>query len=103
MSLVKALGFLFWAVTGGCVCAASWIFLRWTFPHSHFRLLSRMAHWTARRTAKILGLRVRLCLESGTSFLPESVLVAANHRGYLDIVTLLHALPLRFVSKSELR
>ncbi len=52
----------------------------------------------AQRLARLLRLRIRCAGRT-----PQSGLIASNHLGYLDIVTLATATPGIFVSKSEVR
>jgi lyso-ornithine lipid O-acyltransferase len=63
-----------------------------------YRLRAEWSHRHARRLCRILHLRVE-----AVGPLPAAQLLCSNHLGYLDIVTLVAAAPMVFVSKAEVR
>lgn len=63
-----------------------------------YRLRAEWSHRQARRLYRILHLEVGI-----VGALPSAQLLCSNHLGYLDIVTLVAAAPMVFVSKAEVR
>ena len=63
-----------------------------------YRLRSKWSHRHAKRLCRILYLEIEV-----VGSLPAAQLLCSNHLSYLDIVTLVAAAPMVFVSKAEVR
>lgn len=70
----------------------------WRRGADRARYQARWSHRHAQRIARVLHLRVNLI-----GRWHATPLIAANHLGYLDIVTLAAVAPVRFVAKAEVR
>ncbi len=82
---------LFWVLQGYAT-------MRLRFPQASEAQRQAMARAWARRLLRLFGLRLE---QSGTAPVQGPLMVVANHISWLDILVLLAAAPVQFVSREE--
>ncbi len=81
----------------------SWIFLRWISPTLHFRCITFLAHKVGQCIGLLLGVHIQVEGNYKALQQTQGLLIAANHRSYLDVLLLYILIPAQFVAKAELR